>query len=78
MYDCMIFMICISRNVNPTTGQSTYYFTDQIARLEQALVRYTVDYIRNKVLLLLLQFYSHFLFLYLFLNNIINNTGNTI
>ncbi|XP_052768540.1 serine--tRNA ligase, mitochondrial-like [Mya arenaria] len=35
-------------NVNMTTGPSTYYFTDQLAQLEQALVTFTIKFLLNK------------------------------
>ncbi|XP_060562046.1 serine--tRNA ligase, mitochondrial-like [Ruditapes philippinarum] len=35
-------------NVAMTTGHTTYYFLDQFAMLEQALIRYTVDYLLHK------------------------------
>ncbi|XP_045163076.2 serine--tRNA ligase, mitochondrial-like isoform X2 [Mercenaria mercenaria] len=35
-------------NVSLTTGHTTYYFLDQLAMLEQALVKYTVDYLLQK------------------------------
>ncbi|XP_071080067.1 serine--tRNA ligase, mitochondrial-like [Haliotis cracherodii] len=35
-------------NVSMTTGERTYYLKDELARLEQALIQYTVDRVKQK------------------------------
>lgn len=37
-----------TENTFPTTGHTTYYFTDKFAMLEQALIRFTIERIKEK------------------------------
>lgn len=37
-----------TRNVSQTTGSASYYFLDKLVQLEQALIRYTFQFIRQK------------------------------
>jgi len=51
------FLLCILRFVGHTTGPKTYYFTDDLARMEEALVCFTLDTLLKKYVSLIQEHY---------------------